>query len=86
MLLANLMNITHGMAIAWFITNENHFFTVSTPLQVPPLSHNEVKWINSSFYCGSLIGTIFLTLTGDVFGRKNTLTVMIIPLLVIFIS
>lgn len=79
----NFLNITSGISIAWFITNADKFRRYETPLQVPPLIYDEIKWIECSFYIGGFIGTIFLTLMADGFGRKNTLMVLIIPQLVI---
>lgn len=77
--IGNLLNFMHGISIAWFISTGSTFNTNSTPLLVPPLTANEVKWIDSSLYVGGFVGVIFLTLMGDGFGRKNTLAVMIFP-------
>lgn len=65
--------------MAWFISTGSTFNTKATPLEVPPLTVNAVKWIDSSLYIGGFVGVIFLTLMGDGFGRKNTLAVMIFP-------
>lgn len=64
----------------------NRFKTVDNPLEVPPLSISEIKWIDLSFYGGAAIGTVVLTLAGDVFGRKYTMIVLIIPQGVILIA
>lgn len=81
-LLANLLNISFGISVAWFASYAEKFISFDSPLEVPPLSHYEVIWIESSLYLGGFIGTIFLTIAGDVFGRKNTLAFLIIPQLV----
>lgn len=76
---ANLINVTCGMTIGWFMVYANQFHTENTPLGVPPLDHSEVNWMYASFYMGTLIGLVLLTLCGDAFGRKNTLVVLLIP-------
>lgn len=75
----NLINLTYGLTIGWIIVYTNHFNTSSNPLQVPPLDSIEVKWTELSFFLGGFIGTIFLTMIGDVFGRKYTLVILIVP-------
>lgn len=80
--LANLLNITFGISVTWFASYAEKFSSSDSPLDVPPLSRNEIKWIDSSLYLGGFIGTILLTIAGDVFGRKNTLAFLIIPQLV----
>lgn len=77
--IANLLNITYGLSIAWFVSNVSKLNKHETPLEVPPLSENEIKWIDSSVSVGGFIGTIFLTLMANEFGKKNTLAVMMIP-------
>lgn len=84
--LANLINVTYGLTIGWFIIYAGKFVTHESPLNVPALSYDEVRWIDVSFYIGALIGTIFLTINGDVFGRKYTLVVLVVPQGVIIIS
>lgn len=46
---------------------------------MPPLSAIEINWIELAVYIGAMIGTVFLTFNGDVFGRKYTLVTLIIP-------
>ncbi|XP_055300162.1 uncharacterized protein LOC129567369 [Sitodiplosis mosellana] len=75
----NLINLTYGLTIGWIIVYTNQFHSSANPLKVPPLDPIEVKWIELSLYIGGLIGTIFLTMNGDVFGRKYTLVVLIVP-------
>lgn len=76
--------MTYGLTIGWIIVYINQFDTESNPLQVPPLTATDAKWIDLSLCIGGLIGTVFLTMTGDVFGRKYTLIVLIIPQGVMF--
>lgn len=80
---ANLLNLTYGLSIGWFIIYSDRFKTEDSPLNVPSLSSSEIKWIDLSFCGGALIGTIILTLAGDVFGRKYTLLVLAVPQAVI---
>ncbi|XP_031623380.1 sugar transporter ERD6-like 4 [Contarinia nasturtii] len=75
----NLLNLTYGLTIGWICIYGNKFHTDSNPLQVPSLNSIELKWIDLSLYIGALIGTVFLTIAGDVFGRKYTLVVLIVP-------
>lgn len=82
----NLVNLTYGLTIGWIVIYGNKFQTDSNPLQVPPLNSVELKWIDLSLYIGAVIGTVFLTLAGDVFGRKYTLVVLIVPQGVIIIN
>lgn len=51
-----------------------------------PISISEVKWIEQTVYIGAMIGTIFLTLLGDVFGKKYILVGLIVPEAVSFDS
>lgn len=74
--------MTWGTNISWFLSNAPRFSTQSTPLAVPELSVDEIKWIGSTFYIGAFVGTIFLAFMGDGFGKKNTMAAMIIPQLV----
>lgn len=60
----------------------NTFHTPTNPLDAPPLEPHEVSAINASFYIAGLVGTVFLTLMGDVFGRKYTLMVLCVPQMV----
>lgn len=78
-LIGNFLIITNGLTVAWYIVYGNQFHTSSNPLTVPPLTKNEVIWVNALFYLAGLIGTVFLTMIGDVFGRKNTLMVLLVP-------
>lgn len=84
LLSANLINVTVGFSIAWFIVYANKFRTDENPLEVPPLEHDEVQWLYASFFIGTLIGIILLTLCGDAFGRKSTIVVLLTPQAVIF--
>lgn len=81
-LIGNFLIITNGLTVAWYIVYGNKFHTSSNPLTVPPLTKNEVIWVNALFYLAGLIGTVFLTMIGDVFGRKNTLMVLLVPQMV----
>lgn len=76
---ANLPNLTYGLSIGWLIIYSDRFKTVDNPLDVAPLSADAIKWIECSFYAGTLIGIICLTLAGDIFGRKYTLLTLLMP-------
>lgn len=80
---ANLLNLTYGLSIGWFIIYSDRFKTEDNPLEVPPLSVSEIKWIDWSLYGGAFIGTATLTVAGDVFGRKYTLLALTVPQAVI---
>lgn len=67
------------MTIGWFILYSNEFVTDQSPLEVEPLTECEVKWAELSLYIGGFLGTILLTMTGDVLGRKDTLVVLVVP-------
>lgn len=82
--LANILNISYGTTIAWYSSNSAKLQTVDSPLQVPPLEKSEVLWIGASQYIGAIVGTGFLSIMGDGFGRKNTLCMLVIPQLVSF--
>lgn len=77
--LANFLNITHGLAIGWFINYAGRFLSNKTPLAVPPILENEVRWVDASVYIGAFLGTILYTLCGDIFGRKFTLMTLVVP-------
>lgn len=79
---ANILNILTGFSFAWFELNKSRFPTKETPLQVPPLDPDEVKWIRSAELIGACVGALFLCFVGDILGRKNTLTFLSIPYLV----
>lgn len=81
---ANILNISYGTTVAWYSSNSEKLQTVNSPLQVPPLQKPEVLWIGASQYVGAVFGTIFLSVMGDGFGRKNTLCIIVIPEFVSF--
>lgn len=78
----NIINVSFGATFAWFISNAVDFSTEKTPLIVPPLETSEVAWIGTTQYIGAVVGTVFFSLMGDAFGRKNTLAVLVIPQMV----
>lgn len=71
-----MLNLTYGLTIGLMIVHS----VKSTQID------DESIWIDLSFYIGAIIGTVFLTIYSDVFGRKRTLIALIIPQGVIFRS
>lgn len=75
-----MLNLTYGLTIGWMIVHSaKSTQTGPYPLKIHALTDDDGIWIDLSFYIGAIIGTVFLTINSDVFGRKRTLVALIIP-------
>lgn len=76
---ANLIMLCNGLALGWTAPALPKLTSEDTPLLSGPLTNEQISWIGSFNFLGTIVGSIIFVYIISLIGCKRALLVLAIP-------